>query len=83
MKALVFRLKNFKYVSTDVMLFVASNVQEFLVLKNIMDLFCKATEMEINIEKYSIKSYALGAEVKAQLRNILPFSSSEIDVGIK
>jgi hypothetical protein len=52
-------------------------------LRDILDLFCLATRMEINMEKSSMQFHALSDESRAHLRSILPFQHNEIEEGIK
>lgn len=65
------------------MLFGAGNVKEFQDIKDILDLYCLATGMELNKGKSSIQYNDLGKGTREQLVQNFPFVVADIEEGIK
>jgi len=65
------------------MLFGASNVKEIQALKEILELLCLSTRMELNNKKSSIRVNELEAEEKEILERQFPFEILNLDVKIK
>jgi hypothetical protein len=65
------------------MIFGACKVQEFQILKSILDLFCSATGMQINMKKSNMLTCALEDELLVQSDAWLPFKRENIDIEIK
>ena len=67
----------------DIMIFCSGDRRDTRVLKEILDLFSKATGMEINVEKSTLTTHLLGPEEELELLETFPFNNSGLDVGIK
>jgi hypothetical protein len=67
----------------DVFIFGARSSQEFKAWKRILDPFCEATRMQINMVKPNIIYNDLREDVKSQLLEILPYACKSIDSGLK
>jgi hypothetical protein len=67
----------------DIIIFGVGNVQEFKVLKSILDMYCATTKMQINRKKSIILSCSLEEDSLEQLKACFPFTMKSIDEGTK
>ena len=67
----------------DVLIFCSGSKGESKVLKEILDLFSKATGMEINAGKSSLTTHMLRPKEESELLRLFPFSSAGLEVGLK
>ena len=67
----------------DVLIFYSGYRRDTRVLKEILDLFTKATGMDINFEKSTRIAHLLRPEEELELVENFPFISSGLDVGLK
>jgi uncharacterized protein YciU (UPF0263 family) len=56
----------------DILLFLNRTEREARKLKEILDIFCVATGMEVNSQKSAYCFYGLREEVEGRLRNLFP-----------
>ena len=56
----------------EVMLFGASSFQDFKALKEILNVYCEATKMEINLFKYSMMLNCISEKIVVQLEGSYP-----------
>jgi hypothetical protein len=67
----------------DILLFGRGNLREQSYLKTILDLFCKATGMEINMNKSCILANGLSDAFLRRLEQLFPMKIEPLDVGVK
>jgi hypothetical protein len=67
----------------DVILFGASSIQEFLVMKDIMAIFCAAYSMQINVNKTNFFTNTIPIEVLDHMDENLPYEHKELVEGFK
>jgi len=67
----------------DVLIFCSGSRGDTRVLKEILDLFSKATGMEINAGKSTLSTHLLRPEEVASLTNSFPFITTGLDAGLK
>ena len=67
----------------DVVLFGLSTIEEWMTFEVILDTFCYASGMSINIEKYGFLYNDLGEGVLNRIRHIMPYTVDPIQVGFK
>jgi len=67
----------------DVLIFCSGSRGDTRVLNEILDLFSKATGMEINAGKSTLSTHLLRPEEVALLKSFFPFISSGLDAGLK
>ena len=67
----------------DAILFGAGTLSEWQHYKHILDTFCSATSMEINVEKSSFLFNNIDEVTKQQIFNILPYKMEPISAGFK
>ena len=65
----------------DVILFGTSTFEDWIAFKVILDTFCEASGMLINMDKYSFLHSDLDPAILISITNILPFRSAHIDLG--
>ena len=67
----------------DVLIFCSGERGETRVLKEILELFSKATGMEINFSKYTLTTHLLRPEEVAELTRNFPINTAGLEVGLK
>ena len=67
----------------DVLIFCSRDRRDTRVLKEILDLFSKATGMDINVEKSTLTNHLLRPEEELELFENFPFTISDLDSGLK
>ena len=67
----------------DVLIFCSGSRGETRALQDILDLFSKATGMEINFGKSTLTTHLLRPEEEAELRRLFPIISAGLDEGLK
>ena len=67
----------------DILIFCSGIRGESRVLQEILDLFSKATGMEINEGKSSLTTHMLSQVEEAELKRFFPFSSAGLEEGLK
>ena len=67
----------------DVLIFCPGNRGESRVLQEILELFSKATGMEINNGKSSLTTHLLRLEEEAELSRFFPYNTAGLDEGLK
>jgi hypothetical protein len=67
----------------DISLFGRGNLREQSYLKSILDLFCKATRLEINMNKYCILTNGLSDDLLRRLEKLFPMKIEPLNVGVK
>ena len=67
----------------DVLIFCSGDRRDTRVLKEILDLFTKATGMDIDFEKSTLTTHLLRPKEELELVENFPFISSGLDVGLK
>ena len=67
----------------DVLIFCSGTRGESRVLQEILDLFSKATGMEINIGKSTLTTHLLRPEEVAELLRFFPYNTAGLEEGIK
>jgi len=67
----------------DVLIFCSGNRRETRVLKEILDLFSKATGMELNAGKSSLTTNRLRPTEEEELLRYFPFNAAGLDEGLK
>jgi hypothetical protein len=67
----------------DVLCFVQGSSQNFLALKSILDLFCRATGTKINYLKSCVIPHRISEVSLKRLEYSLPFPRKELEVGFK
>ena len=66
----------------DVLIFCFGSVRDVVTLGEILDLFSKATGMEVNVVKSSITSHFLREEERREFERIFPYNSVGLDDGL-
>ena len=66
----------------DVLIFCSGTKGESKVLKEILDLFSKATGMEINAGKSSLTTHMLRPEEESELLRFFPFTTAGLEEGL-
>jgi hypothetical protein len=67
----------------DIMIFGQGSSKEMKSIKKILDIYCKATVMEVNMTKSLMLFNVLEEEVKMQVLNLFPMNYVELDQGVK
>ena len=67
----------------DVLIFCSGARRETRVLQETLELFSKATGMEINYGKSSLITHLLRPDEEAELLRIFPFPTTGLDEGLK
>ena len=67
----------------DVLIFCSGTRGESRLLQEILELFSKATGMEINNDKSSLTTHMLRPEEEADLMRFFPFNTAGLDEGLK
>jgi len=67
----------------DVLIFCSGDRRDTRVLKEILNLFSKATGMDINVDKSSITTNHLRPEEELEILENFPFKISDLDSGLK
>ena len=67
----------------DVLIFCSGTRGDTRALQGILELFAKATGMEINFCKSSLTTHLLRPEEEAELSRIFPFNTAGLDDGLK
>ena len=67
----------------DVLIFCSGCRRETLALKDILDLFSKATGMDINERKSTLTTHLLRPEEEAELTRFFPFITAGVEEGLK
>ena len=67
----------------DILIFCIGSMRDTNTLQDILELFSKATRMEINERKSTLTSHLLSAKENWPLNKVFPFSTSGIDEGLK
>ena len=67
----------------DVLILCTGMVRDTNNLQEILDLFSKATRMEINSRKSTLSAHLLRVKEMHELSRIFPFNLEGIDVGLK
>ena len=67
----------------DVLIFCSGSVRDSNTIQDIMELFSKATGMEINSRKSTLTLHLLRAEEVQVFRRIFPFYLEGLDVEMK
>ena len=67
----------------DVLIFCSGDRRDTRALKEILDLFSKATGMDINFEKSTLTTHLLRPEEELELIENFPFNLTGLDVGLK
>jgi hypothetical protein len=67
----------------DILIFCSGNIRDAKYLLNILDLFGKATWMEINSRKSTLSTYNLDREEIDLYKRIFPFEYKEMEEGLK
>jgi len=67
----------------DVLIFCSGSRGDTRVLKDILDLFTKATGMEINATKSTLTTHLLRPEALEDLTRVFPFNTVDLDAGLK
>ena len=67
----------------DVLIFCIGMVRDTNNLQEILDLFSKATRMEINSRKSTLSAHLLRVKEMHELNRIFPFNLARLDSGLK
>jgi hypothetical protein len=67
----------------DNMIFAKGSLGEINHYKYLLDIFCKATRMEVNFRKSCMLFNRLEGEVERKISQALPLFSGSFDLGIK
>ena len=67
----------------DVLIFCSGDRRDTRILKEILELFSKATGMDINVGKSTITTHLLRPEEELELIENFPFNIVGLDVGLK
>jgi hypothetical protein len=67
----------------NVLCFAQGTQRDLSALKGMLDLFCKATGMQTNMDKSCLLSHNLPDQVVKYILNLLPFPQKESKCGLK
>ena len=67
----------------DVLIFCFGDRRDTRVLKEILDLFSKATGMDINVEKSTLTTHLLRPDEELELIENFPFHTTGLEMGLK
>ena len=67
----------------DAILFGMGILEKWKAYKEILDLFCVASEMRINLEKFTFLSNNISEDTSKAITDILPYKMDLIDKGFK
>jgi hypothetical protein len=67
----------------DIIIFYQGTTMELRSIKEILDIYCQAIGMEVNMVKSSKLFNELEDEIKTQIKYLFPINYSDLDQGIK
>ena len=67
----------------DVFIFCLGPVRDTRTLREILDLFSKATEMDVNVGKSTLTTHLLRVKERLELNRHFPFNPVGLDSGLK
>jgi hypothetical protein len=67
----------------DVLCFTQGSMIDLNSLKEVLDIYCKDTSMEINVDKSCLITHCLSNISSQQIYNLLPFPKKELEIGFK